>query len=97
MPENPYNSPTSEPTVPPIGNAAKYATYKDVPFFRRQWFFWLCWLVFAPVALAILLSGNVYYMKKGVVVPFGIANKVIGVLFSLIWIYRVYVTIVGNS
>lgn len=96
MTENPYDSPTSDPTPPPIGKAGKYKTYAEVPFFRRQWFFWLCWLVFAPVALGILLSGNVYYMKKGEVVPFGIANKILGVLFSLVWIYRVYVAVAGH-
>ena len=88
MPDNPYTSPETTPKSNQTQSSTtpKYASYSDVPVYRRQWFFWLFWLIFAPIALGILLSGNVYYVKKGVVVPFGIANKILGVLFSLGWI-----------
>jgi len=88
MSDNPYTTPETNdsPNLTQSSTASKYATYSDVPVYRRQWFFWLFWLIFAPIALGILLSGNVYYVKKGVVVPFGIANKILGVLISLVWI-----------
>lgn len=97
MTNNPYQPPQAGDAPATKELAAKYATYDQVPFFRRQWFFWLSWLIFAPVALVILLSGNVYYKKKGVVVPFGMANKVLAALFSLVWIYRVYIAITGSK
>jgi len=41
-----------------------YATYDQVPAFRRQGVFWLSWILFAPIAVGILLTGDVYYQKK---------------------------------
>ena len=52
-----------------------YATYDEVPAFRRQGFFWLTWILFSPIAIGILLTGDVYYRKKGEVRRFGIANR----------------------
>lgn len=90
MSNNPYEPPTTRAsTLTGEADASKYLTYDQVPVFRRQWVFWLAWLIFAPIALAILLSGDVYYVKKGKVVPFGTANKVLGGLLSLAWIYQV--------
>jgi len=96
MTNNPYDPPQAEPAPVTKGKGAKYKTYDEVPFFRKQWFFWLSWFIFAPVALVILFSGDVYYRKKEEVVSFGTANKVVGALFCLIWIIRVYVAVTGR-
>jgi hypothetical protein len=64
----------------------KYRYYEDVPFYRQQWFFWLCFFCCGPVAFLILASGDVYYKKEGRVVPFGMANRVIAVVVCLSWI-----------
>jgi hypothetical protein len=97
MTNNPYDAPQSESAPPPSGKGAKYKTYDEVPFFRKQWFFWLSWLIFAPVALVILFSGDVYYRKKGEVVSFGTANKVVGAVFCFFWIFRVYLAVTENN
>jgi uncharacterized membrane protein YgdD (TMEM256/DUF423 family) len=97
MTNDPYQPP-SAPTEPPTkASGAKYKTYDEVPFFRKQWFFWVSWFIFAPVALVILFSGDVYYRKKGEVVAFGIANKVVGAIFCVLWIFRVYVAVTGSN
>jgi hypothetical protein len=92
MTQNPYEPPKDETAH----SGHVYESYGDVPFFRKQWFFWLSWLIFAPVALAILFSGNVFYKKKGLVVPFGPANKVVGFLLCVLWIYQVFYGATAN-
>lgn len=64
-----------------------YATYDQVPVFRKQWFFWLAWFAFAPLAIGILVSGDVYYQKKGEVRRLGIANRIVAGLIALLWTY----------
>ncbi len=68
----------------------QYSNYEQVPFYRRQWFFWIMLLILQPVALAILIFGDVYYTKKGKVVSFGIANRIVAGIFAAGIIYQVY-------
>ncbi|MBN1180888.1 MAG: hypothetical protein JXB49_01285 [Bacteroidales bacterium] len=60
-----------------------YINYNQVPFYRKQSFFWLMYFLFCPIALGILLSGDVYYKKKGEVKSFGTANKIIAVIIAI--------------
>ena len=62
-----------------------YTSYDQVPTHRKQWFFWLTWFLFAPVAIAILITGDVYYPKKGEVRAFGLANRIVAMLIALFW------------
>jgi len=73
-----------------------YATYDQVPAFRRQGVFWLSWILFAPIAVGILLTGDVYYQKKGEVRSFGMANRIVAMLFALIWIAAFIQAIFGG-
>ncbi len=66
-----------------------YATYDQVPSFRRQGFFWLTWILFAPIAIGILLTGDVYYRKKGEVHRFGMANRIVAGLIGLLWLVAI--------
>ena len=63
-----------------------YATYDQVPTLRKQWFFWLSYFVFQPLAIGILVTGDVYYPKNGEVHSFGIANRIVAGLTALFWI-----------
>jgi hypothetical protein len=63
-----------------------YATYAEVPYFRKQWFFWLMWFVFSPVAIGILLTGDVYYRNGGQVRNFGLANRIVAGLIAVFWL-----------
>ena len=50
---------------PPRG-AGTYASYAEVPFYRKNWFAILCFFTCcSPVLLLILLSGDVYYEHEG--------------------------------
>lgn len=55
----------------------KYDSYDQVPFYRRQWFFWLMYLIICPVAIIILLSGDVYYQKGEEIRSFGLLNRIV--------------------
>jgi hypothetical protein len=66
-----------------------YATYDEVPSFRRQGFFWLTWLLCAPIAIGILLTGDVYYRKKGEVRGFGIANRILAGMIAVLWLVAI--------
>ena len=63
----------------------KYASYQDVPFYRRVGFFALTWLVFAPLACVILVSGNVYYVRDGEVRGFAMVTRVVAGIFALLF------------
>lgn len=66
-----------------------FNSYEEVPYFRKQWFFWVMWFVFSPIAIGLLLTGEVYYSKKEELKTFGIANKIVAGIFGLLWIARV--------
>ena len=66
--------------------ATEYATYDQVPSFRRQGVFWLTWVLFSPIAIGILLTGDVYYRKKDEVYRFGMANRVVAGLIAVLWL-----------
>jgi len=66
--------------------------YDQVPFYQKQGFFWLMYFLFTPVALAILLFGDVYYEKNGKVKSFGLANKIIAGVIAVVVLYRIFIT-----
>ena len=43
----------------------QYNDYGEVPYYRKQWFFWLMCLLFSPIAIGLLLTGDVYYKRRG--------------------------------
>jgi len=72
-----------------------YASYDQVPLYRRQWFFWLMYLTVTPVAVGILLFGDVYYQKKGDLKSFGRANRIVAGLIAAVLFYNVASSVVG--
>ncbi|MGE0485644.1 MAG: hypothetical protein AB7Q81_15975 [Gammaproteobacteria bacterium] len=66
-----------------------YATYDQVPLYRKQWFFWLMYFTISPVAIGILLFGDVYYPSKGEVRSFGLANRIVAGLIGVYFIFNV--------
>lgn len=66
-----------------MAKQSKYASYDEVPTFRKQWFFWLAYLFFTPAAILILLFGDIYYVKNNEVESFGIANRIVAGIIAL--------------
>ncbi|MCK7592284.1 hypothetical protein [Pseudomarimonas salicorniae] len=58
----------------------EYRHYDAVPAWRQQWFFWICLFILPPLALLVLLTGDVYYRAGAEVRRFGALNRLIGIL-----------------
>ena len=57
-------------------NETKITEYSQVPWFRRNWFVFLAWLLCWPVAVGIFWTGEVYYVKSGQTCIYGKGTKV---------------------
>ncbi len=74
-----------------MSNAGQpYSTYAQVPYYRKQWFFWVMWFVLPPVAIALLLFGDVYYQRNGGVKSFGMANRIFAGIIAVFWLYTIF-------
>ena len=58
-----------------------YSTYDQVPWYRKNWFAFVCLILSPPAVLINLLTGNIYYEKKGQVIAYSKAAKI----FIFIW------------
>ncbi|MFT5219247.1 MAG: hypothetical protein ACI822_001565 [Gammaproteobacteria bacterium] len=94
MPENPYKAPQAPLESAGAVSGVKYADYAEVPFYRRQWFFWVLYFTMMPVALLLLLFGDIYYRKKDKIVSFGIINRIVAGLVAVIFIQQVIANII---
>ncbi|MEL7159075.1 MAG: hypothetical protein AAFN30_21125, partial [Actinomycetota bacterium] len=45
--------------------ASEYQSYDEVPWYRKQWFIVVTFLIFIPALLIIVLSGDVYQKSRG--------------------------------
>ena len=69
-----------------VASKRGYTDIAEVPFYREQWFFWLMYFTFTPIALGLLVSGDIYYQKNEVVQSFGLANRVVAGIIGLIYL-----------
>ncbi|WOH36607.1 hypothetical protein RI844_14680 [Thalassotalea fonticola] len=90
MSQEPYKTPDYNFELKGGFSNAKFKTYSDVPWFRRQWAFWLMYFTISPVALGILVFGDIYYVKKGTVVSFGLANRIVAVMFVVFILFSLF-------
>ncbi len=72
-----------------------YSSYDQVPFHRKQWFFWLMYFTISPIAIGILLFGDVYYQKKGAIKSFGLANRIVAGIIALFILFSIINALVG--
>lgn len=61
-------------------SAPNYQNYGHIPFYKKQGFFWAVYFLLPPVALIILVFGDIYYLKKGIVKKFGLINRLVAIL-----------------
>ena len=64
-----------------------YSEYEQVPFYRKQLFFWITYLIMPPIAIGLLILGDVYYQDKGQVKAFGLANRIAAGLLAIAILY----------
>ena len=79
----------SAPTCPHCGvlqsgssgqGKVAYSSYSQVPWYRKSWFIIVGFLLFAPVTLYSLFSGDIYYEKKGEMVTYSKPVKIITIV-----------------
>ena len=75
---------------------SKYSSYDQVPYYRKQWFFWIMYFALSPVAIGILLFGDVYYQKHGEVKSFGLANRILAGFIAVYILYK-YITVFSQQ
>jgi hypothetical protein len=64
-------------------------SYEQVPWFRKSWFIVVGFLIFAPVTLYSLFSGDIYYQKNGQLVIYSKTVKIVTMVLCLmqsIWV-----------
>lgn len=66
-----------------------YSSYDQVPYYRKQWFFWLMYFTISPIAIGTLLFGDVYYQKNGEVKSFGLANRIVAGFIAVFILVRI--------
>jgi TPR repeat protein len=57
--------------------------YARIPFYRKKIFFWFVYILLPPLALLILIFGDIHYLKHGKVKKFGLANRITAILILL--------------
>jgi hypothetical protein len=72
-----------------MANQTKYATYSEVPYYRKQWFFWVTYLIIPIIPIILLMLGDVYYQGKDGVKSFGIANRIVAGIIAVIYIIKI--------
>jgi TPR repeat protein len=63
--------------------------YARIPFYRKQGFFWSVYILLPPLALIILIFGDIHYVKHGKFKKFGLANRIFAILILLAVVYSV--------
>jgi hypothetical protein len=64
----------------------KITEYSQVPWFRRNGFVFLAWLLCSPVAIGIFWTGEVYYMKNGEIRTYGFFAKALLTFIAVVTI-----------
>lgn len=59
----------------------QYSSYKQIPWYRKNWFAVLSIFIFPPALLPVLLTGETYYQRKGEILHYSKIAKG----FLLVW------------
>ena len=76
---------------------APITEYSQVPRIRRNWFVILAWIVCWPAAVAILWTGEVYYMRKGQLRTYGKVAKTLLSVLAIVYTVHLVGVLRGPS
>jgi hypothetical protein len=77
--------------------SAPYTTYDQVPWYRKNWFVIISWVVFFPIALIVMWTGDVYYVRKGLVTTYTKTSKILLTIIAVVSGYYGYYSIANQS
>jgi hypothetical protein len=63
-------------------NTTNYTSYQMVPWHHKNWFAIMCGLFFAPALLFVLLTGDVYYVRKSELKTYSKVSKILLIVIS---------------
>ena len=73
-----------------------YTSYDQVPWYRKIWFAIVCALIFSPITLILLLTGDIYYRRRGQLKTYSKGTKISLIVLIiggiLIGLLRAFVT-----
>ena len=68
-----------------------YKNYDDIPYYRKRWFFVLCFLVFIPLMSVIALTGEVYAFQNGEVKKYPESFRyIVGIGWPIFIIFQIW-------
>ena len=56
--------------------ATEFASYDQVPWYRKRWFFVLMVLLLTPVGIIMAFTGEIYLLRSGQVLKFSKSNRI---------------------
>jgi hypothetical protein len=75
------------PTTQNGKNDVVFTSYSQVPWYRKNLFTVLCIFFFPPGLLLPLLTGDVYYVRKGQLKTYSTASKIFIISWSILIIF----------
>jgi hypothetical protein len=87
--------PDSSPTNDASAQITIYASYADVPWFRKRWFAVVSILFFSPAVVFVFSTGEMYYEKNGQVRPLPSSAKYALIAIGGLAIVRIIALIVS--
>ena len=87
----PPSNPSSQKNEP-------FLSYDQVPWYRKNWFVIALYFfpLFFPVILVVLITGNIYYEKKGQLKTYSKAAKIFLIVWSFLMIVGVISTVTSD-
>lgn len=61
----------------------KYKTIEEVPWYRTKFSAWLMFFVFPLALMPVVITGDIYYVKKGELKAVGMFGRVFGGFIAL--------------
>lgn len=69
---------------------APYVSYDQVPWYRKEWFAWLSFILFTPALIGVLLTGDSYYTRKGQLKTVSKGMKIFFIIWSIGWLIKIF-------
>lgn len=81
-------APQNTPTTPEKGKVI-YTSYDQVPWYRKEWFTWLCFFICTPALAVLLLTGESYYTRKGQLKTVSKGLKIFFIIAGIVWLLQI--------
>lgn len=67
----------------------RYTNYSQVPLYRKFWLVFILMFILAPVALIVIWTGDVHYLRKGTIRTFGRTGKIFLTVLAILYFIQI--------